>query len=116
MKDFQSILEDSSNSAFSAFPASHHHAGITPQPPTDESLIFNSNLKNTAIKYASPFLLSILTGPLTTVAMLLQVTEGKLFDSVEGKSKTQPMLEKHIRNGLFGDNRIYSPPTFKGYR
>ena len=28
----------------------------------------------------------------------------------------QPHLERHIINGVFGDNKIYVPPTVDGYK
>jgi hypothetical protein len=31
------------------------------------------------------------------------------------KIKSQPGLKNHIRNGIFGDNKIYQPPAYKGY-
>jgi hypothetical protein len=65
----------------------------------------------------SPFLLSIITGPFTTTSIFLQVASRKLGGSgIEAKIKAAPMLERHINNGLFGDNKIYEAVTINGYK
>ena len=70
------------------------------------------------LPYISPFLLSIVTGPLNTASILLQVTsKGQSVDmSHQAKIKAQPHLERHILNGIFGDNKIYEPPKLNGYK
>ena len=70
------------------------------------------------LPYASPFILSLITGPLNTASILLQVTaKGPSGDaSSQAKIKAQPHLERHILNGIFGDNKIYEPPKVHGYR
>ncbi len=59
------------------------------------------------LPYVGPFLLSIVTGPLNTASILLQVTSKGPLSSQEIKIKTQPQWQRHIMNGIFGDNRIY---------
>lgn len=49
---------------------------------------------------------------------MLQVTsKGQSTDvSRQAKIKAQPHLERHIINGIFGDNKIYEPPKLSGYQ
>jgi hypothetical protein len=47
---------------------------------------------------------------------LLQITAKGAPSVLENKIKMQPHLERHIINGVFGDNKIYVPPTVDGYK
>jgi len=59
----------------------------------------------------------MVTGPFTTASVLLQTTsKGLAGTGIDTKIKAQPSLQRHISNGLFGDNRIYEPPTLNGYK
>lgn len=66
--------------------------------------------------YIGPFLLSIVTAPLATASIFMQITAKGAPSPLEAKIKAQPHLERHILNGIFGDNRIYEPPTVDGYK
>jgi hypothetical protein len=62
-------------------------------------------------------LLSIVTGPLNTASIFLQVTAKGSSSAtlLDAKIKVQPHLERHILNGIFGDNKFYEPPRVAGY-
>lgn len=109
MKDFQEFL-DSSNSQ-----QPQPHLGKPTQPSNDSSLFYKEAITK-VLPYVSPFLLSIVTGPFSTLSTLLQVTNKGMGSGLQAKIKAAPLLQRHINNGVFGDNRIYEAPSVKNYR
>lgn len=103
MKDFQEIID---------------HGQLPPATPKEAAAPNPfAEWRDRLLPYAAPLLLSLVTGPFTTVSVLLQVTpKTSPSSSLQAKIKAQPQLERHILNGLFGDNRIYSAPSLGGYR
>lgn len=57
-----------------------------------------------------PITLSLITAPFMTASTLLQMTNPLLINTIESKLKhLQPNDPnyKHIKNGIFGDNKPY---------
>lgn len=105
MKDFQEVIDDCKEKE-----------PVVPAIKKEEHGVYRKYIEQ-VLPYVSPFLLSIVTGPLNTASIFLQVTaKGASSASLyQTKIKAQPNLERHILNGVFGDNKIYEPPKVAGY-
>ena len=103
MKDFQEVID------------SNREVEPTVEIEKKEPVWVYRKYIEQMLPFVSPFLLSVVTGPLNTASMLMQMTS-KGSPSYLAKVKAQPHLERHIKNGIFGDNKIYEPPKLDGYR
>jgi len=75
-------------------------------------------MKNISLKIGVPIMLSLITGPFTTVSTLLQMINKPIINTIENKLKTvdpKDPIVKHIKNGIFGDKKPYNAFEFKNY-
>ena len=111
MKDFQDVIQASEQLE------GHIKQQIGQPKAAPPPVSLYESITSQVLPVISPFLLSLVTGPFSTASAFLQTTSpGITSAGVTSKLKAQPNLTQHILNGVFGDNKIYTPPSLQGYR
>ena len=67
------------------------------------------------MKYGGPLSLCLLTGPFNTASILLQIADKPVINELQKKIDFLGKEDRHAKNGIYGDNKIYKATQITGY-